>query len=197
MTRQLHLNAFLMSTGHHEASWRLPESDPHAAADVRHYQALARIAERGKLDSVFFADSPSLFSNPARRPPETLEPTLLLAAMAVVTERIGLIATASTTYEEPFNLARRFASLDAISGGRARWNVVTTAALDAGANFGFEEAPTHAERYRRANEFLEVVLGLWSGWEDDAVLADKAGGVHTDPEKVHALDHAGEYFRVR
>ena len=139
MSRQLNLNAFLMSTGHHEASWRLPESDPYAAGDVTHYQDLARIAERGRLDSVFFADSPSLFSNPARRPPEALEPTLLLAAMAVVTERIGLVATASTTYEEPYNLARRFASLDAISHGRAGWNVVTTAALDAGANFGFED----------------------------------------------------------
>ena len=197
MTRQLNLNAFLMSTGHHEASWRLPESDPLAAGEVTHFQNLARIAERGKLDSVFFADSPSLFSNPARRPPVALEPTLLLAAMAVVTERIGLVATASTTYEEPYNLARSFASLDAISHGRAGWNVVTTAALDAGANFGFEESPTHAERYERANEFLEVVLGLWDGWEDDAAVVDKAGGVHTDPAKVHALDHRGKHFRVR
>jgi FMN-dependent oxidoreductase (nitrilotriacetate monooxygenase family) len=197
LTRQLVLNAFLMSTGHHEASWRLPESDPHAAGDVAHYQELARVAERGRLDSVFFADSPSLFSSPARRPPETLEPTLLLAAMAVVTERIGLIATSSTTYDEPYNLARRFASLDAISHGRAGWNVVTTAALDAGANFGFEEAPSHAERYRRANEFLGVVLGLWDGWEDDARVADKASGVHTDPAKVHTLDHVGQHFRVR
>ena len=197
MTRQLNLNAFLMSTGHHEASWRLPESDPLAAGEVTHFQNLARIAERGKLDSVFFADSPSLFSNPARRPPVALEPTLLLAAMAVATERIGLVATASTTYEEPYNLARSFASLDAISHGRAGWNVVTTAALDAGANFGFEESPTHAERYERANEFLEVVLGLWDGWEDDAAVVDKAGGVHTDPTKVHALDHRGKHFRVR
>ncbi len=197
MARQLNLNAFLMSTGHHEASWRLPESDPLAAGEVTHFQNLARIAERGKLDSVFFADSPSLFSNPARRPPVSLEPTLLLAAMAVVTERIGLVATASTTYEEPYNLARSFASLDAISHGRAGWNVVTTAALDAGANFGFEESPTHAERYERANEFLEVVLGLWDGWEDDAAVVDKAGGVHTDPAKVHRLDHRGKHFRVR
>ena len=197
MTRQLNLNAFLMSTGHHEASWRLPESNPLVAAEVAHYQDLARIAERGKLDSVFFADSPSMFGNPARRPSESLEPTLLLAAMAVVTERIGLIATASTTYDEPYNLARRFASLDAISHGRAGWNVVTSAALDAGANFGYEAAPTHAARYRRANEFLEVVFGLWDGWEDDAVLADKVSGVHTDPAKVHALDHVGEQFRVR
>jgi FMN-dependent oxidoreductase (nitrilotriacetate monooxygenase family) len=197
MSRQLNLNAFLMSTGHHEASWRLPESDPHAAGDVRHYQELARIAERGRLDSVFFADSPSLFSSPARRPPETLEPTILLAAMAAVTERIGLVATASTTYETPYNLARRFASLDAISSGRAGWNVVTTAALDAGANFGFDTAPTHAERYDRADEFLEVVLGLWNGWDDDAVVADKETGVHTDPDKIHPLDHRGKHFSVR
>ena len=197
MSRQLNLNAFLMSTGHHEASWRLPESDPYAAGNVAHYQELARIAERGRLDSVFFADSPSLFSNPARRPPETLEPTILLAAMAAVTERIGLVATASTTYESPYNLARRFASLDAISHGRAGWNVVTTAALDAGANFGFETSPTHAERYDRANEFLEVVTGLWDGWEDDAVVADKESGVHTDPDKIHALDHRGRHFQVR
>ena len=197
MSRQLNLNAFLMSTGHHEASWRLPESDPYAAADVAHYQELARIAERGRLDSVFFADSPSLFSNPARRPPQSLEPTILLAAMAAVTQRIGLVATASTTYESPYNLARRFASLDAISHGRAGWNVVTTAALDAGANFGFETSPTHAERYDRANEFLEVVTGLWDGWEDDAVVADKESGVHTDPDKIAVLDHRGKHFQVR
>ena len=197
MSRQLTLNAFLMSTGHHEASWRLPESNPGAAREVAHFQSLARIAERGKLDSVFFADSPSLFSHPARRPPTTLEPTMLLAAMAVVTERIGLIATASTTYEEPYNLARRFASLDAISHGRAGWNVVTTAALDAGANFGYTDNPTHAERYDRAQEFVEVVLGLWDGWEDEAEVADKATGVHTDPDRIHPLDHRGRHFSVR
>ena len=197
MTRKLNLNAFLMSTGHHESSWRLPESDPLAEADVKHYQRLAQIAERGKLDSVFFADGPLLFSNPARRPPQTLEPTLLLSAMAVVTERIGLIATASTTYEEPYNLARRFGSLDKLSHGRAGWNVVTTGSIEAGANFGYETSPTHAERYDRAGEFLDVVLGLWSGWEDDATVADKAAGVHTDPTKVHPLDHVGKHFQVR
>ena len=197
MSRKLTLNAFLMSTGHHEASWRLPESDPHAATDVAHYQHLARVAERGAMDSVFFADSPSLMTNPARRPPQTLEPTVLLAAMAAVTERVGLVATASTTYEEPYNLARRFASLDALSGGRAGWNVVTTAALDAGVNFGFDGTPTHAERYARADEFVRVVLGLWDGWEDDAEVADKASGVHTDPTRVHPLEHRGEHFSVR
>ena len=195
--RQLVLNAFLMGVGHHEAAWRLPESDPFANAEVAHYQELARIAERGLLDSVFFADSPSLMTNPARRPAEAIEPTILLAAMAAVTERIGLIATGSTTYDEPYNVARRFASLDAVSHGRAGWNVVTSAAEDAGANFGFDQIPGHATRYARAQEFLEVVTGLWSGWEPDAVVADKAAGVYADPGRIHPLDHHGEHFSVR
>jgi FMN-dependent oxidoreductase (nitrilotriacetate monooxygenase family) len=195
--RQLHLNAFLMSVGHHEASWRLPESDPFASTEIGHYQDLARIAERGLMDSVFFADSPSLMTNPARRPAEAIEPTLLLAAMAAVTERVGLIATGSTTYDEPYNVARRFASLDAISHGRAGWNVVTSAAEDAGANFGFEQIPGHATRYARAQEFLEVVTGLWSGWQPGAVVADKAAGVYADPARIDTLDHHGEHFSVR
>ena len=195
--RHLVLNAFLMSVGHHEAAWRLPESDPHASSEVGHYQQLARIAERGHLDSVFFADSPSLMTNPARRPAEAIEPTLLLAAMAAVTERIGLIATGSTTYDEPYNVARRFASLDAISHGRAGWNVVTSAAEDAGANFGYDTIPGHATRYARAQEFLEVVVGLWSGWQPHAVVADKASGVYADPARIHPLDHHGEHFSVR
>jgi len=195
--RQLHLNAFLMSVGHHEASWRLAESDPFASAEVAHYQELARIAERGLLDSVFFADSPSLMSNPARRPAEAIEPTLLLAAMAAVTQRIGLIATGSTTYDEPYNVARRFASLDAISHGRAGWNVVTSAADDAGANFGYDTIPGHATRYARAQEFLEVVTGLWSGWEPGAVVADKVAGVYADPARIRPLEHHGEHFSVR
>lgn len=191
------LNAFLMGVGHHEAAWRLPESDPAANADVRHYQRLAQGAERGRLDSVFFADSPSLMSDPARRPAESLDPVLLLSAMAVATERIGLIATASTTYEEPYNLARKFASLDTISGGRAGWNVVTTAATDAGANFGLDGIPAHADRYARAEEFLDVVRSLWNSWSDDAVRADKSAGVYADPSRVRPIDHQGEHFRVR
>jgi len=191
------LNAFLMSTGHHEASWRLPESDPEAHRDVAHFQALARTAEAGLMDSVFFADSPSVRSDLARRPAESLDPVLLLTAMAAATERIGLVATASTTYNEPYNLARAFASLDVISGGRAGWNAVTSADLQAGANFGFTSAPTHAERYERAQEFLEVVLGLWDGWDDDARVADKASGVHTDPARVRGLEHVGRHFRVK
>ncbi len=129
MTKKLHLNAFLMPVGHHEAAWRLPESDPVANLDIGHYIELARIAERGRFDSVFLADSPPvLFTNPPeRRPSAKLEPTIVLTAIAAATSRIGLIGTASTSYNDPYNLARRFASLDYVSGGRAGWNIVTTA----------------------------------------------------------------------
>ncbi|HEY0471291.1 MAG TPA: LLM class flavin-dependent oxidoreductase, partial [Kribbella sp.] len=166
-----------MSTGHHEASWRLPESNPAANTDVAHYQNLARIAERGKFDSIFFADSPVLFGDVGRRPAGSLEPTVLLTAIAAATSRIGLIATASTTYNDPFNLARRFASVDHVSGGRAGWNVVTTAGPEAARNFNLADQPAHAERYDRAAEFLEVAFKLWDSWEDDATPADKGTGV--------------------
>ncbi|GIE30623.1 monooxygenase [Actinoplanes italicus] len=196
MSRKLHLNAFLMSVGHHEASWRLPESDPHASWNVKHFQELARIAERGKLDSIFFADSPVLQGDPGRRPAGKLEPTVLLTALAAVTEHIGLIATASTSYNEPYNLARRFASVDHVSGGRAGWNIVTTAGADAARNFGLDDVPLHADRYERAAEFVEVATKLWDSWADDAVLADKEAGVHADAAKVRAINHRGRYFRV-
>ena len=173
--KQMIMNAFLMTAGHHEASWRLPDNDARGSRDVTYFQDLARTAERGLLDSVFFADGPLLW-DVGRRPSETVDPTLLLTAMAVVTERIGLIATATTTFEEPFNLARKFASLDLISKGRAGWNMVTTGIEAAAANFGDGPLPTPAERYSRGAEFLDVVLGLWGGWDDDAVVADKARG---------------------
>jgi FMN-dependent oxidoreductase (nitrilotriacetate monooxygenase family) len=195
--RHLHLNAFLMSTGHHEASWRLPESDPLSSTKIEHYQHLARTAERGKLDSIFFADSPVLFGEVGRRPAGKLEPTVLLTAIAAVTQKIGLIATASTTYNDPFNLARRFASVDWVSGGRAGWNVVTTAGPDAARNFGVDDQPAHAVRYERAAEFIEVAQKLWDSWEDDAVLADKADGVWGDDSKIRAIEHEGKHFRVR
>ncbi|MBP1137031.1 FMN-dependent oxidoreductase (nitrilotriacetate monooxygenase family) [Arthrobacter sp. PvP023] len=195
--RTLHLNAFLMSTGHHEASWRLPESNPRASTDIRHYRNLARIAERGTFDSIFFADSPVIFGNVGRRPAGKLEPTVLLTAIAAATEKIGLIATASTTYNEPFNLARRFASVDFVSGGRAGWNVVTTVGPDAARNFGVDDQPAHATRYERAAEFLDVAGKLWDSWDDDAVVADKEAGVWADPDKVRPIDHVGKHFRVR
>ncbi|WP_201770581.1 LLM class flavin-dependent oxidoreductase [Sorangium cellulosum] len=193
---RLHLNAFLMSVGHHEASWRLPESDPFANTNIEHFRNLARIAERGKLDSLFLADSPVLWNNVGRRPAGTLEPTVLLAALAGVTEHIGLIATASTTYNEPFNLARRFASLDHISGGRAGWNIVTTAGVDAARNFNLDELPAHSDRYARAAEFIDVSLKLWDSWDDDAPLGDKENGVWGDDRKIHPPRHVGKYFKV-
>jgi FMN-dependent oxidoreductase (nitrilotriacetate monooxygenase family) len=193
---KLHLNAFLMSVGHHEASWRLPESDPFANTNIEHFKNLARIAERGKLDSLFLADSPVLWNNVGRRPAGTLEPTVLLTVLASVTEHVGLIATASTTYNEPFNLARRFASVDHISGGRAGWNIVTTAGADAARNFNLDDLPAHSERYARAAEFIDVSLKLWDSWSDEAPLGDKERGVWGDADKIYPPRHSGRYFKV-
>ncbi|MGC5224887.1 LLM class flavin-dependent oxidoreductase [Micromonospora sp. DT81.3] len=195
-TRKLHFNLFLHDTGHHEASWRLPESDPYAHLDVAYHERLARIAEDAKFDSLFLADGPSLFGDVGRRPSGRIEPTILLTALAATTSRIGLIATASTSYNEPYNLARRLSSVDWVSDGRAGWNIVTTAGEAAARNFGLDDQPLHSDRYARASEFLEVATKLWDSWEDDATIADKAAGVHTLPEKVHVIRHEGEHFRV-
>jgi FMN-dependent oxidoreductase (nitrilotriacetate monooxygenase family) len=186
-----------MSSGHHEAAWRLPESDPHADLDVDHWVRLARIAERGALDSLFLADSPSFWHGAEFRPVGQLDPLVLLSVLAAATTHIGLIATASTTYNAPYELARRFASLDHVSGGRAGWNIVTTSDRGAAQNFGLADRPDHADRYTRATEFLDVTLKLWDSWDDDAVLADKASGRFAAPGRIHAVDHEGEYYRVR
>ncbi|GAA3446518.1 LLM class flavin-dependent oxidoreductase [Planomonospora venezuelensis] len=195
-TRTLHLNAFLMGVGHHEAAWRHPRTEPARLNDVRHYQQLARIAERGRLDSLFLADGLALQGDVRHNAIGGLEPLTLLSALAAVTDRIGLIATVSTTYNEPFHVARKFASLDHISGGRAGWNIVTSAGEAEAHNFGTER-PAHADRYARATEFLEVVTGLWDGWEDGAVVGDRRAGVYADTGRIHALDHDGAHFRVR
>ncbi|GAA3789854.1 LLM class flavin-dependent oxidoreductase [Sphaerisporangium flaviroseum] len=195
-TRKLHLNAFLMGVGHHEAAWRHPRTDPSRLTDVRHYQQLARIAERGKLDSVFLADGLALWGNVRHNALGGLEPLTLLSALAVVTDHVGLIATVSTTYNEPYHVARKFASLDHISGGRAGWNIVTSAGEAEAHNFGIERPP-HATRYARADEFLDVVTRLWDSWEDDAILRDRASGVYADTGKIHPLEHSGEHFQVR
>ncbi|MFD9007647.1 LLM class flavin-dependent oxidoreductase [Streptomyces sp. NPDC059552] len=192
----LHLNVFLHNVGHHESAWRLPESNPVADTDIEHYKNLAVIAERGKLDSVFLADMPKLTTDVRRRPSGTLEPTIVLTALASVTRRIGLIATASTTYNEPYNIARRFASIDHVSGGRAGWNIVTTAGLDAARNFGLDDSPSHHDRYIRAAEFVDVTLRLWDSWEDDTAVADKERGVWGDSTKIHPAAHDGKYFKV-
>jgi N-acetyl-S-(2-succino)cysteine monooxygenase len=194
--RQLHLNTFIHDIGHHEAAWRLPESDPFATTDVDHYIRIARLAEEARFDSIFFADGPVLFGDPRYRPVGVLDPLPLLAALAVKTERIGLIATASTSYKEPYDLARAFASIDHISRGRAGWNIVTTAGEEAAKNFGRDGQALHKDRYARADEFLEVVTKLWDSWEDDVRIGDKQGGVYADRDRIRSIDHRGEYFRV-
>lgn len=195
-TRQLHLNAFLRNIGQHEAAWRLPETDLSGITDVNHYIELAGIAERGKLDAVFFADHPVLKDKTEFRPFDALDPVTLVTALSGATDRIGLIATASTTYNDPYSLARRFATVDHVSRGRAGWNVVTTANSAAAANFGHPTHPDPDHRYRRADEFLQVTSQLWDSWEDDAIVGDKVTPRFVDPAKIHAIDHVGEHFRV-
>ncbi|MCW2830620.1 MAG: FMNH2-dependent monooxygenase [Aeromicrobium sp.] len=196
MTRQLHLNAFLMEAGHHEAAWRLPESNVDADFDLQHWVRLARLAEEAKFDSLFLADGPALQGSGEFRPPGQLEPLTLLTALAAVTTRIGLIATVSTTYNSPYNLARRLASVDHVSGGRAGWNIVTSATKREADNFGLDATLGHAARYERAAEFLDVALKLWDSWEDEARVGDKAAGRFADPARIHAIEHHGEHFRV-
>ncbi|MFV8053953.1 LLM class flavin-dependent oxidoreductase [Mycobacterium sp. 48b] len=197
MPRQLHLNAFLMGVGHHEAAWRHDRTDVRNLTDVSHFQRLAQLAERGKLDSVFFADGLAVGPRVKHNTQAIFEPITLLTAMATVTERVGLIATATTGYIEPYTLARSFASLDHISRGRAGWNIVTSAGEDEAANFGVEGIPDHAGRYRRAAEFVDVATALWDSWEDDALVLDESTGIFADPDRVHRIDHDGEHFTVR
>ncbi|WP_225783194.1 LLM class flavin-dependent oxidoreductase [Xenophilus sp. Marseille-Q4582] len=195
--RQLHLNVNILHSGFVPSAWRLPEADPRAFIDVQHYIRVAQIAERGKLDAVFLADNAAIIEQIHFRPITGLEPTVLLAAIAAATTHIGLIGTASTSYNEPYNIARRFATLDHLSGGRAGWNVVTTADLPSARNFGLDAVPDHARRYARASEFTDVVKALWDSWEPDALIGDKASGRFIDPTKVHPIAHRGEFFGVQ
>lgn len=196
MTRQIHLNLFVQSRGHHEASWRHPAASPLALTDIRYMQELARKAEAGLLDSIFLADVLSLWDDVASAPHTWLEPITTLGALAVSTERIGLIATASTTYTEPFNLARQFASLDHISRGRIGWNIVTTWSVAAAANFGDRGQVTHADRYERAEEYVTVVKGLWDSWTDNAVLDDRESGRYALAEAIRPVAHHGAHYDV-
>ncbi|WP_454697486.1 LLM class flavin-dependent oxidoreductase [Arthrobacter humicola] len=196
MGRQLKLNLFIYPGGHHEAAWRHPKSRPDRLLDIRFYQELAQRAEAAKLDAVFYADGPALESNVQYATRFRIEPFTWLSAIAVATEKIGLIGTASTTYLEPYNAARLFASLDHLSGGRAGWNIVTTGAERAARNFGLDEHPPHAERYSRADEFVQVVGKLWDSWEDGAVVSDAGTGVFADTSRIHPIGHEGEHFRV-
>ncbi|MCI3912935.1 LLM class flavin-dependent oxidoreductase [Pseudomonas viridiflava] len=198
--RQMKLGAFLMATGHHVAAWRHPDVPANAGLDFKHYRHLAQVAEAAKFDALFVADSVAaatgdIASRMARS--DHFEPLTLLSALSAVTDHIGLIATATTTYNEPYHVARKFASLDHLSGGRAGWNLVTSDAAAEAQNFGRSEHVGHAERYNRAREFHQVVTGLWNSWADDAFTRDKASGQYYDPAKVQVLNHQGEHFSVK
>ena len=200
--KQLRLGAFLFGVGHHSAAWRHPDVDPLGGQSFDFYRVLAQRAEAAKFDAIFFADNVGLFGDTAQaiaHSPSVYwwEPLTLLAALATHTSRIGLIATVSTTYMPPYHVARKFASLDALSGGRAGWNLVTSGSDAEAANFGLSHQLAHAERYARAAEHVQVVKGLWDSWDDDAVLADKASGPFYDPAKIHPLNHAGTHYSVR
>ena len=194
--RRLHLNLFIQGRGHHEAAWRHPGASPLALTDVRYYQDMARRAEAAAFDSIFLADTLAIGEDVAHAPRTWLEPVGVLAALAVSTERIGLIATASTTYSEPFNLARQFACLDHMSNGRIGWNIVTTWLAAAGKNFGDKAQVSHADRYERAEEFVAVVKALWDSWADDAVVDDRATGLYARPDRIRRIDHEGAHYSV-
>jgi FMN-dependent oxidoreductase (nitrilotriacetate monooxygenase family) len=195
MKRQMHLGLFILATGSHVAGWRYPG----AVGSFQDFPAVAQIgrtAERGKFDLIFVGDN--LYADAGSHPSYTLrlEPLTMLAALAASTSHIGLGATVSTTYSDPFSVARAFASLDHVSNGRAAWNAVTTANSSAAANFGTTH-PDHARRYEMAGEFLDVVKGLWDGWADDAVVADRVSGLYIDPARLRPIDHDGPFFKVK
>ncbi|NVP56900.1 LLM class flavin-dependent oxidoreductase [Mycoplana rhizolycopersici] len=195
MTRKIHFGLFLLGTGSHVAGWRVPGAMD-SFQDIEMVRQIAAEAERGLFDLIFMGDN--LNADPAAHPSYTarLEPLTLLSAVAGATKHIGLGATVSTTYSDPFTVARLFASLDHISGGRAAWNAVTTANPAAAANFGTLH-PDHSKRYEIAEEFLTVVRGLWDCWADDAIVADRETGIYIDPAKVRPLDHEGKHFKVK
>ena len=200
--RQLRLGAFMRPVSIHTAWWRYPGAHPDANFNFRDVARFAQTLERGKFDAFFMADHLALLNMPMsalKRSATTtsFDPLTLLPALAVVTERLGLIATASTTFNDPYHIARKFASLDHISNGRAGWNLVTTSNPEAARNFGLEEHVEHGERYSRAREFYDVVTGLWDSWADDAFIRDVEEGIFFEPERMHVLNHKGEHFSVR
>ena len=201
-SRQLRLGAFMRPVGIHTAWWRYPGAYPDANFNLKHLVRFAQTLERGRFDAFFMADHLGVLNMPmaALKRSATVtsfDPLTLLPALAMVTEHLGLMATGSTTFDSPYHVARRFASLDHISGGRAGWNIVTTSNPDAALNFGLEEHVEHDERYRRAREFYDVVTGLWDSFADDAFVRDVDAGLYFDPAKMHVLDHKGKYLSVR
>jgi FMN-dependent oxidoreductase (nitrilotriacetate monooxygenase family) len=195
--RQMSIGMNILGLGGHQAAWRVGEVSPTAHLTVDYYTSIAKISERGTLDAIFLADGPALQETVGTNPAGRLEPTIILTGIALATTHIGVIATCSTTYNDPFNLARRLASLDHVSGGRAAWNIVTNAGDLAAQNFGLAGAPLHVDRYDRAEEFLEASARLWDSWEDDAIIADRVAGRFADAQKVHRVDHDGAHFQIR
>ena len=200
MTRQIKLGAFLPGGGQHIAAWRHPGSPADGATSFTFHTELAKTAERGLFDAYFLADNLSVGLGGREGGNAKIagfEPVTLFAALAPLTTHLGFIATASTTYEEPYTLARKFASLDHLSNGRAGWNVVTSAGDETARNFNLDKQPDHAERYARAREHVDTVKALWDSWEDDAFIRDKQTGRFYDPAKVHDIDHKGAHFAVK
>ena len=199
---QLHLGAFMRPVSIHTGAWRYPGAYPDANFNFEHLKRFAQLLEHGRFDAFFMADHLAVLNMPieALRRSHTVtsfDPLTLLPALAVVTARIGLIATASTTFEQPYHVARKFASLDHLSNGRAGWNIVTTSNPDAALNFGMDDHMEHGERYRRAREFYDVVTGLWDSWADEAFIRDVDSGQYFDPAGLHVLNHKGKYLSVR
>ncbi len=195
--RALKLGFILHGVGRTWTDWRHPDVNVGASTDFAFYKRQAQLAEKGKFDFLFVADSLSITEKSSPHYLNRFEPITILSALAAATSNIGLVGTLTVSYSEPFNVARQFASLDHISGGRAGWNVVTSWLGDTAANFSKAEHPAHDVRYRIAAEYLDVVQGLWDSWEDDAHVGDKASGVFVDRDKLHRLDHKGEFFQVR
>lgn len=202
--RRMRIGLYGTSTGGHVAGWRHPEAIADLGANIDRAADMARLAEQGLFDFLFLADSLTMRGNDweilsrnSNRYVGQFEPITLLSGLAMATRHIGLIATASTTYEEPYSLARKFASLDLLSGGRAGWNLVTSSNEEEAHNFSRDAHLAHADRYRRAGEFADVVRGLWHTWDDDAFVRDKASGRFFDPAKMHLLNHVGPHFSVR
>ena len=200
--KEMHLGAFMRPASIHTAAWRYPNSYADANFNFSHYQSFAETLERGCFDAFFMADHLAVMNMPidALKRSATVtsfDPLTLLPALAVTTKRIGLVATASTTYNDPYHIARKFASLDHISNGRAGWNLVTSANPAEAQNFGYDSHMEHSERYDRAKEFYKVVTGLWDSWADDAFQKNKKTGVYFEPEKMHTLEHSGQFLKVR
>ena len=195
--RQIHLGCFPIHLGGNSGAWRHPEIQPDGSSNLEWVINFAKIAERGKFDILFVADSLTVSDHAIPFETNHFEPITILSALAAVTKNIGLVSTMSTSYSQPFTTARQMASLDVLSGGRAAWNVVTSGTSSVGKNFGQDVHHAHSERYKIAEEYIQVVQGLWDGWEDDAFPRDKETGVYADMSRMHRLNHEGKYFKVR